>query len=215
MGAKAKGTEEHGIGIEASWIVSAVEVGRHSQTSLGRGGAKEVENLLITVQRLGGPVLGNLGKQAMFDGIPFGSARRIVGYRHGEIEGVGELLLEFGLPDMATTTIAATGVGEDEELASATVTERAFPFPPAGDGMSGEGGGIVRDSEKDGAAMGQQIVDAVRNGHTSGVRAEVVVVDQHRRAIPLGAGVLEVAHQLALLGIHADHRKTATLEAMA
>src|SRR6266481_5290871 len=112
MGAKAKGTEEHGIGIEASWIVSAVEVGGHSQTSLGRGGAKEVENLLITVQRLGGPVLGNLGKQAMFDGIPFGSARRIVGYRHGEIEGVGELLLEFGLPDMATTTIAATGVGE-------------------------------------------------------------------------------------------------------
>ena len=81
--------------------------------------------------------------------------------------------------------------------------------------MSGEGGGIVRDSEKDGAAIGQQIVDAVRNSHTGGVGAEVVVVDQHRSAIPLNPGVFEVAHQFALLGIHTDHRKALTLEAMA
>ena len=86
-------------------------------------GTKEVENLLIAVQRLGGPVLGDFGKQAMFDGIPFGSAGRIVGYRHGEIEGVRELRLEFGLPGMAPTTIAATGVSENEEFASATVAE--------------------------------------------------------------------------------------------
>jgi hypothetical protein len=74
-----------------------------------------------------------------------------VSHRHGEIEGVGELRLEFGLPGMAPTTIAATGVGENEELAGAAVAERPFPFPPAGDGMSGEGGGIVRDPEKNGA----------------------------------------------------------------
>ena len=123
MGAKSKGAKEQGIRIEAGWIVSAVEVGRHRQTSLGSGGTKEVENFLIAVQWLGGPVLGDFGKQAMFDGIPFGSASWIVGYRHGEIEGVGELRLEFGLPGMAPTTIAATGVGEDEELASATVAE--------------------------------------------------------------------------------------------
>jgi Transposase DDE domain group 1 len=65
---------------------------------------------------------------------------------HGQIEGVGELRLELGLPDMATTNIPATDVGEDEELARATVTERTFPFPRAGDGMSGESGSIVRDS---------------------------------------------------------------------
>ena len=88
MGAKAKGAKEHWIRIEAGWVVSAVEVGGHRQTGLGRGGTKEVENLLIAVQRLGGPVLGNLGKQAMFDGIPFGSARRIVSHGHGESEGL-------------------------------------------------------------------------------------------------------------------------------
>jgi len=73
----------------------------------------------------------------------------------------------------------------------------------------------VRDSEKDGAAIGQQIVDTVRNGHTGGVGAEVVVVDQHRSAIPLNPGVFEVADQFAFFGIHANHRKAVTLEAMA
>jgi hypothetical protein len=112
--------------------------------------------------------------------------------------------LEFGLPGMAPTTIAATGVGENEELAGVAVAERGFPLPPVGDGMSGEGEGIVRDPEKDGAAIGQQIVDAVRNGHSEEVGAEVVVVDQYRRAIPLGVSVVEVAHQFSLFDIHAN-----------
>jgi hypothetical protein len=123
MRSKTKGTKEQGIGMEASWIVGAVEVGRHRQTGLGCGGPKEVENLLIAVQRFGSPVLGNLGKQAMFDGIPFGRARRIVSHGHGEMEGVGGLRLKFGLPGKTSTTIAATGVGENKELAGATVAE--------------------------------------------------------------------------------------------
>jgi hypothetical protein len=62
-GNEAKGAKEHGIRIEAGWVVSAVEVGGHRQAGLGSGGAKEVANLLIAVQRLGGPVLGDFGKQ--------------------------------------------------------------------------------------------------------------------------------------------------------
>ena len=82
----------------------------------------------------------------------------------GEIEGIRELRLEFGLPGTTAAVIAATAVGDNNKLASAGVAERAFPFPITGDDMSGEGGGIVRDPEKDRAAVGQQIVDAVRNG---------------------------------------------------
>lgn len=128
--------------------MSAVEASRHGQTSLGRGCTKDVKNLLIAIERLCGPVLGDLRKQAMFDRVPLGSASRIVSHRHGEIEGISELRLELSLPGMAVTTIAATGVGENQELAGAAVAKRTFPFPPAGDGMSGEGGGIVRNSEK-------------------------------------------------------------------
>jgi hypothetical protein len=66
----------------------------------------------------------------MFDGIPL-ETRRIASHRHGEIEGVGEVRLECGLPGMTPTTIAATSIGENEELPSAAVAERTFPFPPA------------------------------------------------------------------------------------
>lgn len=72
----------------------------------------------------------------MFDGVPLGSTGGVVSHRHSEIEGVGELGLELGLPGMAATAIAATGVGENEELAGAAVADRAFWFPPADDGMS-------------------------------------------------------------------------------
>jgi hypothetical protein len=41
----------------------------------------------------------------------------LVIHRHGEIEGIGELRLEFGLLGMTPTTITATGVRENEELA--------------------------------------------------------------------------------------------------
>jgi hypothetical protein len=40
---------------EFRWVVSTIEVSGHSQSSLGSGGTKEVENLLIADQRLGGP----------------------------------------------------------------------------------------------------------------------------------------------------------------
>ena len=63
MGTKAKGAKEHGIRIEAGRVGSTVEVGGRRQTGLGSGDAKEVENLLLAVQRLGAPVLGDFGKQ--------------------------------------------------------------------------------------------------------------------------------------------------------
>ena len=62
MRAESEGAKELRIRLEAGWVVSAVEVGGNRQTRLGGGGAKEVENLLIAVQRLGGPVLGDFGK---------------------------------------------------------------------------------------------------------------------------------------------------------
>jgi hypothetical protein len=65
----------------------------------------------------------------------------------------------------------------------------------------------------DGTQIRDLLPDRQEVCHADGVGAEVVVVDQHRRAIPLGAGVLEVAHQFSLFGSHAKHRKAATLEA--
>ena len=51
-----------------------VEVSRDCETGSGAGVADEVEDFGVTVKRLGGPVFGDFGEQAVLDGIPFGSA---------------------------------------------------------------------------------------------------------------------------------------------
>ena len=79
--------------------------------------------------------------------------------------------------------------------------------------MGGEGRRIVRDTDADGAAIVRRVVNAVGDAHAAGIGAEVMVVHQNGRAIPVGAGVLEVANQFALLAIDADDRKTLSLEA--
>ena len=52
----------------------------------------------------------------MLNRIPFGSASGIVSNGNVEIEGVGELGLDFRFPGVATATIAATGIGENKKL---------------------------------------------------------------------------------------------------
>ena len=62
-------------------------------------------------------------------------------------------------------------------------------------------------SHKHSGAVGARVVDAVGDGDAIGLRAEVVVVDQVGSSAPGAAGVLEVADQLALLGINTDDRQ--------
>src|SRR6202521_60317 len=102
---------------------------------------------------------------------------------------------------------AAAAVAQDEQSAGTPVAHSAFAQPPAGDAMSGKGRRVVRDADKDRAAISQQIVNAVGNRDADGIGAEVMIVDPGGRAVPFGAGVLKVADQLALFGIDADHRK--------
>jgi hypothetical protein len=90
---------------------------------LSFGGADEAEDLLIAIERLASPVLGDFREEAVFDGIPFGSTGWIVSNREGQGEGVGQLRLEFCFPGTATTAVAAAGVAQNEDLAGARVTE--------------------------------------------------------------------------------------------
>ena len=199
--------EELRIRAGTGLIVSPVEGSGDGQSGLSRGSAEEVENLLITLERFGGPVFGDLREQPMFDGIPLGSARGVMSHGDGAIESIAEWSLQCGLPGAAAATIAAARAGQNEELASAAIAERSIPFPAAGDGRSGEGGSIAGDTAQDGAAVGQQIVDPERDGYPDRVAAEVVSADRDQRTIPLGAGVLEVAEEFSLLGVDAEEGK--------
>jgi hypothetical protein len=72
-------------------------------------------------------------------------------------------------------------------------------LPPTGDGVGGEGCGVMRDAYEDRASVGEQIIDTIRDGDAHGIGTEVVIIDAHRRAIPLDAIVFEIADQFSFL----------------
>jgi hypothetical protein len=65
-------------GFGAGWIVATIEVSVDRQAGLSSGGANEVEDLVIAVERFAGPVLGDLREKPMLDGVPFRSSRGVV-----------------------------------------------------------------------------------------------------------------------------------------
>src|SRR5580700_5838710 len=94
------------------------------------------------------------------------------------------------------------------------MSPRSLAFPPGGDGISGESRCVVGDAHADSAAVVRRVVNAVGDADSAGVGAEVVIVHSHRRAIPFGSGVFEVADQFSFLAVDADDGKALTLEAL-
>jgi hypothetical protein len=140
--------------------VPAVEVSRDFETSSDAGVADEVEDFGITIKRFRGPVFGNLGEQAVLDGIPLGSAGEVVGSGYCQAKAVGELAWKLGFPGASTAAVAATGIGKDEQLSAAMVATSTVAIPPTGDRVSGKGCRVMRDPYEDRASVGEQVVDS-------------------------------------------------------
>ena len=76
---QAKRLEMFGRGLGASRIEATIKVSGDGKAGLSSGGTNEVEKLLIAVERFAGPVLGELRKETMLDGVPFRSSGGVVG----------------------------------------------------------------------------------------------------------------------------------------
>jgi hypothetical protein len=60
------------------------------------------------------------------------------------------------------------------------IARAAFVLPPARNRARGEGRRVVRDADGDAPAIGEHVVNAVRNRDADRVGAEVVIVDVTR-----------------------------------
>jgi len=181
-----------------------VQVGGDNQSGFRGRGADEVKDFLIGTQRLTGPVFGDFREESMLNGVPLGSAGGVVSNGNLEVEGISELRLDFGFPGAATITVAAAGVGENEKLTGLGVLKGPFTLPPVSNSMSSESRSVVRNADDNGAAVGDGLVDAVRDGDADGIGAEVVIMNGPSIVIPTSAGVFEVADQFALFSIDAN-----------
>ena len=182
----------------------AIQVSGDGKSCFRGSGPDEVQDFLITKEWLTGPVFGDFREESMLNGVPLGSAGRIVSDGDVEIEGIGELRLDFGFPTAATTAVAAAGICENENLTGLRVLKGSFTLPPASDRMSRKSRSVVRDADNNRAAVGKGLVDTVRNGNADRVGAEVVIVDRPCTEIPTSTVVFEVSNQFTLFGIHAD-----------
>lgn len=199
---------------DAGGILATVEMSGDREAGLSLCGANKFQDLLVAVEWLAGPVFGDLGKEAVLNGIPFGSAGRIVSNSESEPQRVGQLRLEFGFPGAAPSTIAATGVAQNEELAGTWIADRALLTPPARNGASGESRSVMGDPDCHRSSIGKQIVDAVGDGDAGGVGTKVVIVDQPGRQIPTRTGIFKVSDEFAFLGVDTNNGQATALEAL-
>src|SRR4051794_9847448 len=81
-------------------------------------------------------------------------------------------------------------------------------LPPALDRSDGELGGVMVDADRDPALVTADVVDAIRDRLAQLLVDEVVRAHQLGLAAgpPLAPAVLEIADQLLLFGVDADHR---------
>ena len=112
----------------------------------------------------------------MIDGIPLGGAGGVVSDGKGDPEGIAYLSLEFDLPEPGSATVAAAGVGQNQKFGGAAIATCPLPFPPGGDGMGGEGRGVVRNAEADCAVVAGRLLNAIGDAHAAGIGAEVMIV---------------------------------------
>ena len=73
----------------------------------------------------------------------------------------------------------------------------------------------MRNADHQSTAIFMDIVDAVRDGDTDGIGAEIVIIDALRGTVPTTAGIFEDADQFAFLAVDADHGRMALAEAVA
>jgi len=184
-------------------------VGLHDRSSdaeagLTLGGAKEVQHFLQRIQRLACPVLGDLAEETVRDRVPLGCTGRVVADCDLDRMRQAEFGEQTVLPCSTARAVAASSVGEDEQLVGLGVVVASIGLPPAGDAVGCEGGRIMGYTDEDVATVGDRIEDSVRRSDVDGVATEVVIIDRGWGLGPDGPRILEAADEFLLLCVDGD-----------
>ncbi len=139
--------------------------------------------------------------------VPLRGAGREVADRDLKAGVVGQAL-QLDLPQPRATGVRATAVGGDRQARRVRVASFAEVLPPRQDRVHGELRGIARDSYADPTLVGGQVIHPIGDRVPELLVLEVMTADLDRPALglQLPANGLEIADQLSLFGVDADHR---------
>ena len=109
---------------------------------------------------------------------------------------------------LGPVAVRTAAVGGDRQPRNVRIALRAEVLPPAADRVDRELGGVVIDPDVDVPLIELEVIHAVGDCLAELLVLEVMDADPLRLPFeaPFAPWVLEIADQLLLLGIHADHR---------
>src|SRR5205823_7325212 len=108
----------------------------------GGCGGNEVDNNLMIDKRLSSPVLTDVGKEPMFDLVPFAGAGGQVANRDLKTGFIGQFL-QLGLPQPGSIAVAASTISRDQQTTGSGVSLLAHHSPPAPEAFYGKSGGVI------------------------------------------------------------------------
>ena len=157
-------------------------------------------------QRTTRPGLADFAEQAVFDGIPFGGARRIVADSHNQIKAIGDLILQMIFPGSGYRAVTAAAIGLDQQASGVGETQQSFGGTPGSNRIDGKGRDICGTSQVDCALIELQVVNAVRDSRAQRFLLEIMHIDPFGGLTPDPSRVPKVANQLLFLRIRTDLR---------
>jgi hypothetical protein len=182
------------------------------QSRLCRRISNTLEHEIKGAQRYASPLATDGSKKPMLYRIPLRGPRWVVTKCNRKVMSIGEFDLEFSLKKTRPAIIAASRIGQDQELIS---QRKMFPplcTPPVFDSVCSELCCVCRGTNVNKAVVPCYIVNSVRGCKALCILSEIVCVDLDRIATPSRAFVGKVANQFFLLGIHANDGKTSGQE---
>ena len=133
---------------DALGIAALVNVASDSEVGIGGSGADQLYDDVVADERFAAPVLGDVGKEAVLDAVPFAGAGRQMGDGYNEAGFVGKAL-EFTFPEADAGAVAAAAIGRYGQGSRRGVASAAKPQPPAANALDRKFGGIGIDPDID------------------------------------------------------------------
>ena len=118
-----------------------------------------------------------------------------------QFEAIGQRNLKLMFPKTSTVTVAASAVGQYEQLVGVGIFGRANCLPPTSDRGHGKFGGVTTCAQIDESFIAAKIIDAVRNSNSFCIGRKIMIKDFNRFIAPFMSGLMKRTNQFTALGV--------------
>src|SRR5208337_2383431 len=172
--------------------------------------SNQLYNHLMADQGSTPPVHTDMRKETMLDLVPFAGSRREVAYGDPQTH-LGSQVLQLNFPQADAVSVTSPTIGTNQQVRGAGVDLPAHPKPPASNTGSREARRIMVRTDVDPAHVLTDIIHSIRDNLGRFGRSKIMNLHVFRLSfrLPFLATILEISHQLFLLGVHRNDRLVA------